>query len=55
MDFATIYAALVEDGHVTVPRNMRPRLTEFVKYCRERGTRLKGFIEEGNGIVIFLK
>ena len=55
MDFVTIYSALVENGSVTVSREMWPRLAEFVRYCRKRGAELRGGFEDGNKIILFLK
>lgn len=55
MDFATIYAAMVDNGRVTVSREMWPILAEFVRYCRKRGAELRGGFEDGNKIILFLK
>lgn len=55
MNFAMIYAELLQAGRVNVARDMWPRLADFVRYCRARGVELRGGFEEGKEIVIFLK
>ncbi len=55
MKYDILYNELITYGGVTIARDMWPKLTTFVKYCKARGAELRGGFENGSGIMLYLK
>ncbi len=55
MKYDVLYSELLARDCVTITREMWPELSQFIKYCRGRGTELRGGFENGVGVTLFLK